>query len=484
MKVSIRKFNFKDISNKIKWINDPVNNKYLHYDLPLGQTQTENWYEKNKENSNRFDAVIEVNNQPIGIIGLVNIDHNKKQGEYYITIGERAFASKGVAYKASLELLNYSFEELNLRKVYLFTEQENIGMQKLANRLGMLQESLILNHSRRNNQLYNAYYYSILNVDFLKGIKFPREILSDIEFLDVDTNNNQLFMKRDDLIPFSFGGNKARKAKYFFEEIIEGEYQVVITYGSKFSNHCRVIANMCKKHDLKCVIISPYGSEENNFNRSLIELTNAQIIECEISEVSDTIEKTFKEENLKTNNKAYFIPGGGHGNLGTQAYEDAYHEIEIWSRRNNKEFDYIFLASGTGTTQAGLIIGNIIHNNRTEIIGMSVARKKDYGTQVIKKSIEDYLVSNKIKLKSLTNDIYFYDQYIDSTYGQSNDSIYKNVKDVLKKYGVPLNTSYTGKAFTGMKNYILENDIKNKNILFLNTGGVPLFFDDLINFEG
>lgn len=484
MDISIRKFEHKDILNKVRWLNDPDINQYLHYNLPLDYDKTLEWYDNSRQNKERYDAVITVDNKPIGLIGLININYNNKQGEYYITIGERDFASRGVAYKASLKLLNYSFEELNLRKVYLFTEQENIGMQKLANRLGMLQESLILNHSRRNNQFYNAYYYSILNEDFLKGIKFPREILSDIEFLDVDTNNNQLFMKRDDLIPFSFGGNKARKAKYFFEEIIEGEYQTIITYGSKFSNHCRVIANMCKKYDLKCIIISPYGSEETNFNRSLIELTNAQIIECEISEVSDTIEKTIKEENLKTNNKVYFIPGGGHGNLGTQAYVDAYHEIEIWSRRNNAKFDYIFLASGTGTTQAGLIIGNIIHNNRTEIIGMSVARKKDYGTQVIKKSIEDYLVSNKIKLKSLTNDIYFYDQYIDSTYGQSNDSINKNVKDVLKKYGVPLNTSYTGKAFTGMKNYILENDIKNKNILFLNTGGVPLFFDDLINFEG
>lgn len=479
MKVSIRKFNFKDISNKIKWINDPINNKYLHYDLPLEQTQTENWYEKNKDNSNRFDGVIEVNNQSIGIIGLVNIDHNKKQGEYYITIGERDFEGKGVAYKASLELLNYAFEELNLRKVYLFTEQENIGMQKLANRLGMLQESLILNHSRRNNQFYNAYYYSILNEDFLKGIKFPREILSDIEFLDVDANNNQFFMKRDDLIPFSFGGNKARKAKYFFEEIINGEYQVVITYGSKFSNHCRVISNMCAKYGLKCIIISPYGSEETNFNRDLIELANAEIIECEVSEVSDTIDEQLSIENIKTDNKAYFIPGGGHGNLGAQAYVDAYHEIEIWSRKKNIIFDYIFLASGTGTTQAGLIIGNMIHENNTEIIGISVARNQKYGTNVIRKSINKYIREQEIDLKLLNPPIQFYDNFIEHKYNATTQQITNAVYESYKKYGIALSKTYTGKAFVGMKNYISTQNLKNKKILFLNTGGVPLFFNDI-----
>ena len=32
-------------------------------------------------------------------------------------------------------------------------------------------------------------------------------------------NNNKVFIKRDDFIPFSFGGNKVRKALLFSEEI-------------------------------------------------------------------------------------------------------------------------------------------------------------------------------------------------------------------------------------------------------------------------
>ena len=45
--------------------------------------------------------------------------------------------------------------------------------------------------------------------------------------------------------------------------------------------------------------------------------------------------------------------------------------------------------------------------------------------------------------------------------------------------GIPLDTTYTGKGYWGMKEYIKENEITGKNILFIHTGGTPLFFDDL-----
>ena len=70
-------------------------------------------------------------------------------------------------------------------------------------------------------------------------------------------NDNHLYIKREDTIPFSFGGNKARKAQLFFDDIEHGEYDCVVTYGSSSSNHCRVISNMAVAKDMKCYIISP-----------------------------------------------------------------------------------------------------------------------------------------------------------------------------------------------------------------------------------
>ena len=44
---------------------------------------------------------------------------------------------------------------------------------------------------------------------------------------------------------------------------------------------------------------------------------------------------------------------------------------------------------------------------------------------------------------------------------------------------MPLDGTYTGKAFYGMKQYIGEHGLQGKNILFLHTGGTPLFFDGM-----
>ena len=42
-----------------------------------------------------------------------------------------------------------------------------------------------------------------------------------IQKLKLTTNNNEFYVKRDDLLPFCFGGNKARIAKTFLEDFME-----------------------------------------------------------------------------------------------------------------------------------------------------------------------------------------------------------------------------------------------------------------------
>ena len=73
----------------------------------------------------------------------------------------------------------------------------------------------------------------------------------------------------------------------------------------------------------------------------------------------------------------------------------------------------------------------------------------------------------------------FLDDYTGNGYGRDNEEIVQTIKDSFVQYGIPLDSTYTGKAFWGMKKYILDNGIKDKNILFIHTGGTPLFFDDI-----
>lgn len=294
--------------------------------------------------------------------------------------------------------------------------------------------------------------------------------------LKTTANNNRFFMKRDDLHPFSFGGNKARKAEYFFKDIAEKKSDIVITYGSSSSNHCRVIANHAASLNMECLIISPIENYEKTYNSELISLFGAQIIKVPVNEVSGKIRDVVGSLCAR-NRKPYFIQGGGHGNLGTQAYVDAFKEIHRYESCSDLKFDYIFHASGTGTTQAGLVCGQILNSDfEKKIIGISIARSAERGRGVVADSVCSYL--NR-ELDELEKYIYFVDDYICGGYGKYSSDIISAIKSVLINDGVALNATYTGKAYCGMLEYIQKNNIRNKNILFINTGGTPLFFDNM-----
>lgn len=287
---------------------------------------------------------------------------------------------------------------------------------------------------------------------------------------------NHLWMKRDDLLPFSFGGNKARKAELFFQEIDTGEYDCVVTYGSGSSNHCRVVANECCRRGLGCHIISPEEEYEPTFNSRMMELFGAEITTVPVSHVHDTIEE--KLNRLRASGKRpFFIEGGGHGNTGTEAYVNCYQEIAAYERAEAVRFDYIFFASGTGTTQAGLVCGQLLAGDDRMIIGISIARKNPYGRDVVLASIRSFL-GDALPEDLIEQATIFIDDYT-SGYGKEDRAVAETIGTVLKQYGIPLDPVYTGKAFAGMGAYIEKNSIREKNILFLHTGGTPLFFDAL-----
>ncbi len=289
-----------------------------------------------------------------------------------------------------------------------------------------------------------------------------------------DLNQNHLYIKREDLIPFSFGGNKARKAILFFQEIDKGDFDCVVTYGSSSSNHCRIIANECCRRSMECYIISPQEASEETFNSQMMEVFGAQITTVPVNEVHDTIEGKLAE--LKAAGKSpYFIEGGGHGNIGTEAYVRCYQEIREQEKELDIHFDYIFFASGTGTTHAGLVCGQIMSSDERKIVGISIARKNPRGRDVVLDSIRSYL-GDRADEAEIQEKTIFVDDYTFG-YGKDDKRVLNIIEMVLKNYGIPLDATYTGKAFMGMIEYIKE--IRNRNILFVHTGGAPLFFDCL-----
>lgn len=166
MYVTIRKFEREDIPNKVKWINDPANNQFLHYDLPIEISKTQRWFDNNVGRTDRYDAVIEADGMACGIIGLLGIDKRNSKAEYYVTMGEASLKGRGIATEASKIILEYAFKDLNLNKVFLYTETENIAAQRLFEHIGFKREGVIRQDLYSRERFVDRIMYGMLKNDF------------------------------------------------------------------------------------------------------------------------------------------------------------------------------------------------------------------------------------------------------------------------------------------------------------------------------
>lgn len=318
-----------------------------------------------------------------------------------------------------------------------------------------------------------------------------QQFISPIIASAFDAGSNKIFIKREDVIPFYFGGNKVRIADLFIQDMRAKGNNCLIAYGNGKSNLIRVLSNMCAAGNIPCcMIISDEAQAITASNNDLISRSfGGEFIAC----TKENVAKTVSEAILQYTNaglKPYYIYGNEHG-VGNEAvpvsaYGKVYEHILYQEKQSGVHFDYIFLASSTGMTQAGLIGGAIRHNGSHKIVGISTARYADIQIPVLKKHILAYLIQQDEKETAgllidevIAGQIYFEDQYIGQGYGQFGKDIKETIKAILKIDGIALDPVYTGKAFYGMTEYLKEMNIKEKNILFIHTGGISLFYDHI-----
>lgn len=166
VEVTIRKFEKADIPKKVEWINNPENNQFLHYDIPLSISGTEQWFDSHIGDDNRYDAIILADGVPVGTIGLLFIDRKNSKAEFYIAMGEPQYKEKGIAKKASQLILDYGFSQLGLNRIYLFTEVENHAAQRLFEKVGFVKEGIIRQDIISHGKYVDRIMYGFLREDW------------------------------------------------------------------------------------------------------------------------------------------------------------------------------------------------------------------------------------------------------------------------------------------------------------------------------
>jgi RimJ/RimL family protein N-acetyltransferase len=146
----------------LNWINDPLVNMYLetrgNYTMDLLQSYIEEQYKK----AVYFWAIhLKDTEKHIGNIKIDPINRELNSGEYGILLGDRLSWGKGYAKEATLRILKYCFEELQLSKITLGVIKDNITAFKLYSNIGFTIDEVKKNAGVYNNKLCDSLRMSL-----------------------------------------------------------------------------------------------------------------------------------------------------------------------------------------------------------------------------------------------------------------------------------------------------------------------------------
>lgn len=168
----------------------------------------------------------------------------------------------------------------------------------------------------------------------------------------------------------------------------------------------------------------------------------------------------------------YYVIGGGHNIPGGVCFVDAIKNLRTQCDKTGYKPDYIFLASGTGSTQAGIVVGlDIVGWSDVKCIGISIARQHERGKQVVT-DFANMLASHYGIDKDYTDRIFFNAEYLCGGYEKYTQELEQYLKQAMAQTGIVFDTTYSGKGFYGMMQEIKKLELKNKNIIFWHTGGI------------
>ena len=440
----------------------------MHFDVPVKMDKTIEWYNRNQQRDDRIDfSFFDSKNEIVAFGGITSIDNNVRKGETYIFTKPNA-QHKGIGTEAMMLLCKYGFETLGLNKLFAFTNEDNMASIHLHLKVGYEIEGRLRKEYRDSaGVLKDRIYFGFLKDSYKEQKMSNRTWLSAV---DCSIDRQRLIIVRDDIFPFIGGGGKARKAVYYEELLREQGFNAVVTCGGIQSNHNRAIALMCAKNGWKCHLCIQ-GTEERFFaekgNALLDRLSGA---ECELIRPEDTAEAMDRAMDRLTSEgyKPYYCHGGGHDLPGGIAFVDAVEELA----KQIEKPDYIFHASGTGSTQAGIVVGlERVGWGDVKCIGISVARQYERGRQVIA-DFANTLADHYGMTERYDDRILFNTDYLCGGYEQFTPKMDAYLQEAMKETGLMFDTTYSGKAFYGMMDYIKKHDLQDKKIVFWHTGGI------------
>lgn len=127
----------------VSWLNDIDVYRYLETGGNYTYQELETYLKNQVEKDILFWAIhLKSNNKHIGNIKIDPINTELKSGEYGIMMGDKTEWGKGYAKEATLRILKFCFEEINLSQITLGVVENNTNALKLYETLGFKTEKV------------------------------------------------------------------------------------------------------------------------------------------------------------------------------------------------------------------------------------------------------------------------------------------------------------------------------------------------------
>lgn len=286
----------------------------------------------------------------------------------------------------------------------------------------------------------------------------------------------RLLVKRDDTLPFAFGGNKVRKLDLVAALARAEGADTLLTVGGIQSNHARATAAAAAKLGLRCVLVLT-GTRPD---RPTANLLLDGLLRAEVHFVSSRAERApamrAAADRLRAEGRRPFeIPLGASTPLGAMAYARAMAELVAQIPAP----DVIVHSTSSGGTQAGLVAGCALLDVPTRILGISADEPAPVMRQIVAELVSgiDAALGSAGVLNASTRPAEVDDSFVGEGYGIPTPASREALELTARTEALFLDPTYTAKAMAGLIAYVRAGRFpSDQTVLFWHTGGqVGLF---------
>ena len=280
----------------------------------------------------------------------------------------------------------------------------------------------------------------------------------------------EISVVRDDLYPFPGGGNKARKVASVLAGAKAQPIDALVTVGGVRSNQARVVALAAARRGWPCTLVlhgDGAAARSARGNLRLAQLSGARIVIVAPDEIEAAV-KGAMNALRDAGRQPLEIPGGRFSATGALAFTAAVEQMAAASPARLP--DWILLASGTGTTQAGILAGVQKAGWTSRTIGISVSRPNPRGADAVAGGYR--VLADRENLPS-SAEVEFHDDWVGGGYEAATEDVYAAIRFAAETEGLILDPTYTGKAFHGLREMVASGDIAaGSSGIFWHTGGL------------